>query len=39
MKKGHFRRLLSLLATGALLVSLMPAAFASGSEKHITIRC
>lgn len=37
MKKHRSRRLLSLLATGALLVSLMPAAFASGSEKHITI--
>ena len=37
MKQHRFRRLLSLLATGALLVSLMPAAFAADSEKHITI--
>ena len=37
MKKRQFRRLLSLLATGALLVSLMPAAFAADNEKHITI--
>ena len=37
MKKHRSRRLLSLLATGALLTSLMPAAFAAGNEKHITI--
>ncbi|MCI7474443.1 MAG: 5'-nucleotidase C-terminal domain-containing protein [Clostridiales bacterium] len=37
MKKHRSRRLLSLLATGALLASLMPAAFAADSEKHITI--
>ena len=37
MKKHGSRRLLSLLASAALLVSLMPAAFAADSEKHITI--
>ena len=37
MKNRGYRRLLSLLATLALLVSLMPAAFAADSEKHITI--
>ena len=36
MKKRRFRPLLSLLAAGALLVSLFPAALAA-DEKHITI--
>ena len=37
MKKHLSRRLLSALAAGVLVVSLMPAAFAADSEKHITI--